>query len=53
MGLKTISPVSLPSVVGCGFLMEDAVEGDKCVRIANAETDASIQCLHDISKSNK
>lgn len=28
MGLKTISPVSLPSVVGCGFLMEDCECGD-------------------------
>ena len=64
----------LPSVVGCGFELVDAVEGNTNLRIANpliekewrvtisvngynltssTETDQSIQCLHDISKSNK
>ncbi|KFY71184.1 hypothetical protein V499_08630 [Pseudogymnoascus sp. VKM F-103] len=62
----------LPSVVGCGFELVEAVEGDTNLRIANpliekewrvmirvngynltssTETDQSIQCLHDISKS--
>jgi hypothetical protein len=64
----------LPSVVGCGFELVDAVEGNTILRIANpliekewrvtisvngynltssTETDQSIGCLHDISKSRK
>ncbi|OBT81069.1 hypothetical protein VE02_10200 [Pseudogymnoascus sp. 03VT05] len=64
----------LPSVVGCGFDLVDAVEGDASLKVANPaierewwvrirvnaynltssmETDWSVQCLHDISKSKK